>query len=262
MTQAAAFFDLDKTIIAKSSTLAFGRPLFHAGFLDRRDLVKAAIAQVWYKAFGADHEQMEKMRESLMELTAGWDSEEIEALVTETMGEIIEPLVFHEALLLIEDHQQKGDRVFIVSSSPIEVVGPLAGFLGVEDVIATRSKVGDDGKYTGELDFYSYKENKATAIRELSETDDIDLAASHAYSDSVTDLPMLEAVGHPVVVNPDRDLREIAEEREWQILEFENQVELTQRLADSPEAKAGGAALVGLAGAAAVWWATKGRRKG
>jgi len=261
MAQPAAFFDLDKTIIAKSSTLAFGRPLFQAGFLDRRDLVKAAIAQIWYKAFGADHEQMEKMRESLMDLTAGWHSEEIEELVTETMGEIIEPLVFHEAVMLIEEHQGKGDRVFIVSSSPIEVVGPLASFLGVQDVIATRSTVGPDGKYTGELEFYSYKEHKATAIRELADTDGLDLAASHAYSDSVTDLPMLEVVGHPVAVNPDRELKDIATERNWTILEFERPVELTQRLADSTEAKVGGAALVGLAGAAAVWWATKKTRR-
>jgi hypothetical protein len=118
-------------------------------------------------------------------------------------------------------------------------------------VIATRAAVGDDGRYTGELEFYAYGEQKAVAIRELAVRDGLDLAGSYAYSDSLTDLPMLDAVGHPVAVNPDRDLRRVAEEREWEIRNFRNPVRLRSRFVDAvPPRRVGIAAAA--AGAAAV----------
>lgn len=258
----AAFFDLDKTIISKSSTLAFGAPLYKAGFLNRRMLAGAAIANLVYKMVGADHDQLEKVRDQLTNLTMGWDQREIEALVEETVHDVVAPLVYADALAIIAEHRRVGRRVIIISSSPYEVVKPLARYLGVEEVIATRSQIGPDGKYTGELDFYAYAEGKAEAMRDMAERDHISLENSYAYSDSATDIPMLEVVGNPVVVNPDKELRELAEEREWPIMKFETEVNLRNRLSEIPKPSptvAGAAA--GAIGAAAVFLALRSKRR-
>src|SRR5687768_358209 len=120
----AAFFDLDKTIIAKSSTLAFSGPLFRAGLLNRTSLLKAGIAQAYYQMFGADHDQLERVRQELADLTKGWDKIEIERLVAETVDEVVAPLVYAEALVIIDQHQRAGRRVVVISSSPVEIVKP------------------------------------------------------------------------------------------------------------------------------------------
>jgi phosphoserine phosphatase len=137
-------------------------------------------------------------------------------------------------LFLIDEHHREGRQVIIVSSSPVEIVQPLAGYLGVDDVIATRAAVDEEGLYTGELEYYAYGPTKAEAVHEL-EAQGFDLAASYAYSDSYTDLPLMEAVGNPVAVNPDRDLRKEAEERGWPIREFQLAVDLRTRLAEMPK---------------------------
>ena len=229
--QEAAFFDLDKTVIAKSSTLAFGRPLFKAGMLGRRALLRAAAGQTLYTLFGADHAQMQRARESMLELTKGWNRIEVEDLVQEALDEVVAPLVYAEALFLIDDHLREGRRVFIISASPIEIVRPLAHYIGVDEIIATRSKVDGEGRYTGELEFYAYGPGKAEEVERLAEREGIDLSRSYAYSDSATDLPLMEVVGHPVAVNPDKDLRKVAEEHSWPILEFQRKVSLRTRLA-------------------------------
>lgn len=252
----AAFFDLDKTIIAKSSTLAFSRPLFRAGLLNRTALAKAGIAQAYYQMFGADHGQLERVREELSELTQGWDKVEIEQLVRETVDEVVSPLVYQEALALIEEHQRSQRRVVVISSSPVEIVKPLCAFLGIDDVIGTRPEIDDAGKYTGKIDFYAYGPAKAEAMREMAAQEGISLPDSFAYSDSATDLPMLEAVGHPVAVNPDKELREVAQQRDWQILEFRQPVTLRSRLAAIPKPVpviSGAAVATGVAAALTVW---------
>jgi HAD superfamily hydrolase (TIGR01490 family) len=253
---AVAFFDLDKTIIAKSSTLAFTRPMFRAGLLSGTTLAKAGIAQAYYQAFGADHGQVERMRDELSAMTKGWDRAEIEALVTETVNEVVAPLVYAEALAIIEDHRGKGRRVVVISASPEEIVRPLCRYLGIDDVIATRAQVDDEGKYTGEIELYAYGEGKAEAMRAMASADGIDLDASFAYSDSITDLPMLEAVGNPVVVNPDSELAKVAEERGWEVRRFESTVTLRDRL---PTIAASGAVVTGIA-AILAYWALKGRK--
>jgi HAD superfamily hydrolase (TIGR01490 family) len=256
MPSAAAFFDLDKTIIAKSSTLAFSRPLFKAGLLNRTALAKAGIAQAYYQMFGADHDQLERVRREVAELTKGWDRQEIERLVAETVDEVVSPLVYEEALALIGEHQRAGRRVVVISSSPVEIVKPLCTYLGIDDVIGTRPEIDEAGKYTGNIDFYAYGPGKAVALAELAQAEQISLADSFAYSDSATDLPMLEAVGHPVAVNPDRELREIAAQRDWQVLEFRREVTLRDRLAAIPKPVpviSGAAVATGLAAALAVW---------
>ncbi|HWB89290.1 MAG TPA: HAD-IB family hydrolase [Acidimicrobiia bacterium] len=253
---AAAFFDLDKTIIAKSSTLAFTRPMFRAGLLSGATLAKAGIAQAYYQAFGADHDQLERVKEELATLTKGWSKEEIEAVVTETVDEVVTPLVYAEALAIMAEHRGEGRRVVVISASPEEIVRPLCRHLGIDDVIATRAAVDEEGRYTGELELYAYGPGKAGAIRELAEAEGIDLEASYAYSDSITDLPMLDIVGHPVVVNPDSQLAAVAAERGWEVRRFERAITMRDRL---PAIAASGAVATGIA-AILAYWALKGRK--
>lgn len=256
---AAAFFDLDKTIIAKSSTLAFTKPLFKAGFLSRTTLAKAAIAQAYYQAFGADHEQLERIKEELAGLTKGWDRNEIIRLVEETVGEVVAPLVYSEALAIIDDHRRSGRRVVVVSTSPDEIVRPLCRYLGIEDVIATRSEIDEDGRYTGTIELYAYGPAKAQAMVEMAANQDIDLSASYAYSDSITDIPMLEAVGHPVAVNPDSDLLEAATERNWEIRWFESAVTIRDKVVSKAVP---GVAVAGGLAAAVAYVTIKQKKKG
>jgi len=255
---AVAFFDLDKTIIAKSSTLAFTRPMFKAGLLSGSTLAKAGIAQAYYQAFGADHDQLERVKEELATITKGWDREEVEALVTETVDQVVTPLVYAEALAILEQHRGGGRKVVVISASPEEIVRPLCRYLGIEDVIATKAAVDEQGKYTGELELYAYGPGKAEAMRAMAAAEGIDLEQSYAYSDSMTDLPMLEAVGHPVVVNPDSELAAVAAERGWEVRRFESAVTLRDKL---PTIAASGAVATGIA-AVLAYWALKGRKSG
>lgn len=255
----AAFFDLDKTIIATSSTLAFGRPLLHNGLINRRIVLKAAYAQLVYLIAGADATQMDRMRDYLAALCTGWDVQQVRDIVQEALYEIVRPLVYAEAKALIDQHRRSGHDVIIVSSSGEEVVRPIGEMLGVDRVIATRMVV-EHGRYTGAVAFYAYGENKAHAIRELAAEHGYDLARSYAYSDSVTDLPLLEAVGHPTAVNPDRALRRIATVRGWDTVTFQRPVSLRTRfagLAVPPMATA--AVCAGTLGIGFTWYVVRRR---
>jgi HAD superfamily hydrolase (TIGR01490 family) len=252
----AAFFDLDKTIIAKSSVLAFGKPLYKEGLLSRRAIAKSLYAQVVYMLVGADEEKMEKLRVAMSAMTRGWNRDHVAEIVRETLTDVIEPIIYAEALELFDEHHAAGHRIVIISSSPLEVVGPLAEFLGADDAIGTRAAVDADGNYTGDLEFYAYGEFKADAIRELAAREEIDLDASYAYSDSVTDLPMLALVGNPVAVNPDKDLAREANEREWEIRVFARPVRLRDRVPVPPKGPtiAVGGMLAAAGAGAVVWW--------
>src|SRR5205823_4249451 len=199
-------------------------------------------AQLVYLLLGADEQKMDRAKEGMLALIKGWDRAQVEEIIRGALTELIDPYIYLEALDLMDLHRALGRTVFIVSSSSEEVVRPLAERLGRVDVIATRAKVDSEGRYTGELEFYAYGENKAVAIREVAAREGIDLTLSYAYSDSVTDLPMLEAVGHPVAVNPDRDLRREAERRGWQIRYFRRPVRLRERLPRVPSPSPGIAA--------------------
>ena len=251
-----AFFDLDKTIISKSSSLALSRPMYRAGLVTRGQLVRGAYAQLVYALVGADEKKMDRLKEGMLELTRGWDRTEVETLVRDVIIDVIDPFVYQEALDLMEQHRSEGRLVYIVSSSPEEVVRPVARHLGVAGVLATRARI-EDGKYTGELEFYCAGEGKAEAVRAIAERVGIDLEASYAYSDSISDLPMLDAVGHPVAVNPDRDLRKQAEEREWDILDFRKPVRLRTRIAQTatqPKTQVAAGVVAAVAAAAIVGW--------
>lgn len=251
----AAFFDLDKTVIAKAAMLALGPRLHQEGMLSRRLVARALWGQLVFRYLGADEGRMEKMRETALKVAAGWEKERIAELVDSALSEIIDPLVYAEAVELIESHREAGRRVYLVSASPEEIVLPLARHLGVDDAIATRARVDAVGRYTGEVEFYSAGEHKVTAIDAEAARYDLDLAASFAYSDSITDLPMLEAVGHPVAVNPDKALLKVATERGWEIRVFDNpQLLVEGRTIRAPHP--GTVSAIGAAAAlgAAVWW--------
>ncbi len=241
----AAFFDLDKTVIAKSSTLAFSKPFFDQGLLNRRAVLKSSYAQFLLLMSGADHDQMDRMRTYLTDMCTGWDVEQVRSVVGETLHEIVDPLVFAEAANLIADHKLCGRDVVVVSASGEEIVAPIARALGATHAMATRM-VAVDGKYTGEVAFYCSGEGKVAAIRELAAREDYSLEHCYAYSDSITDLPMLEAVGHPSVVNPDRGLRKEAAARGWPVLTFSRPVSLRDRLPSPSGAAVATSLAVGL----------------
>jgi HAD superfamily hydrolase (TIGR01490 family) len=248
----AAFFDLDKTVIARSSTFAFSRPLYQGGLINRRTVLRSAYAHVVFLLAGADHDQMERMRRYLSSLVAGWEVQQVREIVAETLVELIEPAVYAEAVALIAEHHAAGRDVVVVSASGAEIVEPIAAMLGADRVVATRMVV-EGGRYTGEVEFYAYGETKAAAVRELAGERGYRLEDCYAYSDSITDVPMLAAVGHPVAVNPDRALRREAASRGWPVLDFRNPAPLRSRLpAAQPPPPPVVAALVGLAVTAAV----------
>jgi HAD superfamily hydrolase (TIGR01490 family) len=226
----AAFFDLDKTVIARASMAAFGHHFYRGGLISRSTVVRAMATQLVYLHLGASEQKLDRIRESVLRMTRGWDQSEVSRIVRETLDDVVEPIIYAEALELLEQHQAAGRRVYIVSASPEEIVAPLAEYLGVDGVIASRAVVDLDGRYTGEMDFYAYGPFKAEAMQAVAGDEGIDLAASYAYSDSYTDVPMLEAVGHPVAVNPDRVLARLARDRGWETLQFSRPVRLRDRV--------------------------------
>ncbi|GGD13313.1 HAD family hydrolase [Nocardioides daphniae] len=226
---AAAFFDLDKTIIAASSTLAFSRHFADGGLITKRAMLRSAYAQFVFAVGGADHDQMDKLREFLSGLVTGWDVATVREIVADTLHNVVDPLVYDEAVCLIEEHKAEGRDVIIVSASGLDVVEPIGQLLGADGVVATELEISPEGKYTGEITRYVYAEEKARAIRDLAEEAGYDLAECYAYSDSVTDVPMLEVVGHPFAVNPDKELKKVAEQHEWPVLVFSRPVGLSSR---------------------------------
>ncbi|MFH8369214.1 HAD family hydrolase [Streptomyces sp. NPDC018031] len=263
LPRTAAFFDLDKTVIAKSSTLTFSKSFYHGGLINRRDALRTAYTQFVFLAGGADHDQMERMREYLSSLCRGWNVQQVREIVAETLHDLIDPIIYDEAASLIEEHHAAGRDVVIVSTSGAEVVEPIGELLGADRVVATRMVV-EDGAFTGEVEYYAYGPTKAEAIAELAESEGYDLSRCYAYSDSATDLPMLQAVGHPHAVNPDRALRREAVARDWPILTFNRPVRLKQRfpsLSMPPRPVLVAAAAIAAAATAAgmVWYAARRR---
>ncbi|MFF9002747.1 HAD family hydrolase [Streptomyces achromogenes] len=264
LPRAAAFFDLDKTVIAKSSTLTFSKSFYQGGLINRRAALRTAYAQFVFLAGGLDHDQMERMREYLSALCRGWNVQQVREIVAETLHDLIDPIIYDEAASLIEEHHAAGRDVVIVSTSGAEVVEPIGELLGADRVVATRMVVGEDGCFTGEVEYYAYGPTKAEAIRGLAASEGYDLDRCYAYSDSATDLPMLHTVGHPHAVNPDRALRREALARGWPVLEFRRPVPLKKRLpafSVPPRPALVAAAAIGAAAATAglVWYASRRR---
>ncbi|MGW2567620.1 HAD family hydrolase [Streptomyces sp. NPDC001537] len=264
LPRTAAFFDLDKTVIAKSSTLTFGKSFYQGGLINRRAALRTAYAQFVFLLGGMDHDQMERTREYLSSLVRGWNVQQVKEIVAETLHDLIDPIIYDEAASLIEEHHTAGRDVVIVSTSGAEVVEPIGELLGADRVVATRMVVGEDGCYTGEVEYYAYGPTKAEAIKELARSEGYDLDRCYAYSDSATDLPMLQEVGLPHAVNPDRALRREALARGWPILDFHRPVRLKQRIpafSVPPRPALVAAAAIGAAAATAglVWYASRRR---
>ena len=254
--RAAAFFDLDKTILAKSSSFAFARPFYREGLIGRSDVIRSAYAQFVYLASGADHDQMETMREYMSKLVTGWDAEKVQTIVAETLDDIVDPMVYEEAVELIAEHKAAGRDVIIISSSGTDIVEPIGARLGVDLAIGTQVAI-VDGEYTGEILFYAYGQGKADAMRSLAQERGYDLAESYSYSDSHTDLPMLDIVGHPVAVNPDSELRRIAAEREWPILDFAKPVAMRTQIDRKQAVAAGAGVAIGAVALGITWYARR-----
>jgi HAD superfamily hydrolase (TIGR01490 family) len=225
----AAFFDLDKTVIAQASMMAFRKYFREEGFLSRRIVARFIWSHLVYLHLGADDEKMERIRNNVLKLISGWDQERIREIVRDTLDDAITPIIYKEALELIKQHHDAGRLVVLISASPEEIVEPMAKHLGADVAIGSRVKVDADGRYTGEMDFFAQGPAKAHVMEEMAYINAIDLQKSYAYSDSFTDKPMLETVGHPVVVNPDRALLKLANERHWDVRKFSHPVPLTKR---------------------------------
>lgn len=249
MATAAAFFDLDKTILATSASLALTGPLVRSGLLRKRDVMRAAQSQLAYHLFDATHERSERVKDDLSAMVAGWSVSEFDAVVAAALHDTITPVVYREALDAISTHHAAGHDVVIVSASAEAIVRPIMKLLDADATLATQLVI-EDGAYTGEISFYNYAEAKVVSMAAIAERNAWDLAECWAYSDSQTDLPMLRAVGHPVVVNPDRALAKVARDEGWAMRKWEQQVVLNRT------GEIGVASVVGVAAvsAAVAWW--------
>ena len=255
----AAFFDLDKTIIATSSAFAFGRGFLDSGMISRSEALELFLTKTSYMLNGQSSSKMDATRDRLAEMVAGWPVADVRRVVAETMNTVVTPAIYSEARELIDWHRELGHDIVILSASASLLVEPIAEELGIDTIVATEVEV-RDGKLTGEITRYLKGEEKAEAMRELVEKQGYDLAASYAYSDSLTDVPMLSLVGHPVAVNPERGLKKHAVENSWETRSFKN----PEPLFDPPGAKeigigAGVVATVTAVAIFGIWWAQRGR---
>ena len=248
----AAFFDLDKTIIATSSVFAFNKSFLGEGLLSRRSVIDLAYTQLAFSLSDADDEQMQKVRQAMATATKGWSPEQVERIVTEGLKETVSPTVYAEAQDLLAEHRALGHDLVIVSASGEEL----------DHDAGTRMNRDADGRYGGSIEFYCQGPGKAEAISAFAERYGYDLEASYAYSDSSTDLPMLDMVGHPTVINPDRALRREALERGWPILTFENPTPLLPTLERATGPIVGVAAIVLAVGSATVSFVRAARHAG
>jgi HAD superfamily hydrolase (TIGR01490 family) len=238
-TRGAAFFDLDKTLMEGSSAVHFGRAAYKAGMISRRQIVKDLWANIQFRLNGSTDEGTDALRQRVLDSIAGHQQRDLARLGPDVLEGIL-PLIYRDMLKLAWRHQDAGRPAYIVTAASQELAESLARVLALDGGIGMRSEV-RDGVYTGRAAGpFTYREGKAQAIRDLAEREGIDLSASYAYSDSESDLPMLRAVGHPVAVNPERELARVAGEEGWEVVRFDK---LGPRL--KVAAAAGGMALVG-----------------
>lgn len=216
----AAFFDLDKTILATSSTLALHRSLINADLVTRRAAILSLLVHLPYLIKGADEERMNTMAESIGNLAKGINAPLLESVVEDSLDTAIDPVCYLGALAEMERHRAAGRPVVVASASVSEIVRPIAQRLGADAVLASVAQTDEQGNYTGCILHYNQAEGKAAACAALAAQHGWDLSDSWAYSDSVSDLPLLSCVGHPVAVNPDRGLKRAALDHEWEVMRF------------------------------------------
>lgn len=216
---AAAFFDLDRTIIGGSSVFTFGWVAYRNGFVPTADLLRDAVNAIAFRFSGASDDKTEAVKTRILAAIEGVEVATLERMADEILPRLLAD-VKREARGLIDLHTDAGRDTYIVSASPVEIVTRFASEIHMTGGLGTVAEV-IDGVYTGDLaQPFCYGEGKATAIERIADERGYDLARSYAYTDSAGDLPMLEVVGHPVAVNPDRALETIALHRGWPIVEF------------------------------------------
>jgi HAD superfamily hydrolase (TIGR01490 family) len=254
-TAAAAFFDLDKTLMQGSSAFQFGRAAYQAGLMGRRQLLADALANLRFRLRGASDENSLALRNRIAESLQGVRVIDLERLGVPVLAGIL-PRVYPRMLELAHEHQDAGRRAYIVTAASQELAEILAQVMAFDGAIGSNLSEVVDGVYTGNpTGLFIYRAQKAQAITELAAREGIDLAASYAYSDSESDLPMLRTVGHPVAVNPDSALARIARQEGWEVLRFDR---LGRRLTTGAAMTA--AAAAGGLGSAAVVSRVRARR--
>ena len=215
----AAFFDLDRTLISGSSAFVLGIAAWRGKLIPTHQFVRDAAGAVAFKFAGASDQTSEGVRDRILGAVKGVRLDDLVALNADIVPKLM-AMVRPEAMRLLEQHRHAGRATYIISASPIELVEPLAKALGMTAGIGTRSAI-IDGVYTGELAGpFCYGAGKVEAIAELARWEGFDLDQCWAYSDSASDLPMMEAVGHPVAVNPDAKLERVAGQRGWPVVVF------------------------------------------
>lgn len=230
MTTVAAFFDLDRTLMHGSSAYYFAKACYREGLLPLPRLLADAASGLVFKLFGASDEKSEALRDRILESVAGHEAATFHRLAPQLIEELL-PRITPQAQALLDMHSEAGRDVWIVSASPVEIVGELARALDLTGGIGTVSEV-VDGVYTGRLDGpFCYGEGKAEAIRKVVADHGYELTSCYAYSDSASDLPMMQLVGNPVAVNPDRPMMAVAHRRGWPVVEFNRQRKQLARLA-------------------------------
>ena len=224
----AAFFDLDRTLISGSSVFVFGVAAYRAGLVKGPQIARDGMAAVKFRLTGASDDTSAQVRDRILGAVKGVHHEDLVALNASIVPRLLDR-VRPESQRLLDLHRHAGRATYIVSASPIELVDPLAKALGMTAGIGTKSAI-QDGIYTGELDGpFCYGVGKVEAMRTLAQWEGLDLAQCWAYSDSISDLPMLESVGHPVAVNPDSKLERIAQRRGWPIVIFSRRTKAVVR---------------------------------
>jgi HAD superfamily hydrolase (TIGR01490 family) len=228
MARAAAFFDLDKTLMAGSSGMVWAQVAYEAGQIPRRMILRWALDHLRYRLRGASDELTQEVLRQARELLRGTSERELRRMGPAVMAGVL-PRIYPQMLEEVHAHQDEGRPTFIVSAASNDLVELLAVVLGMDGGVGTRYELDENGRYTGELDGpFVYGEGKVEAMRRYAAEHDIDLSASWAYSDSASDLPMLRTVGNPVVVNPDPALLEVARAEGWRVMRFDK---LGRRLA-------------------------------
>lgn len=247
----AAFFDLDKTLIPGSSLFLLARGLYERDMFRVRDILRFAAGQFLFRLRGERAAGMDLSRGSTLEFVAGRRREELIAWGREIAEERIFPRVYEDIVRVIDEHRARGDLTFLVTAAPIELAEIIAEHLKMTGAVATVSEVDDEGYYTGRLlGPVMHGDEKAKAVAEVAAQHGIDLGLSHAYSDSINDLPLLSSVGFPHAVNPDHELRRIARVRGWPVHELRTR---RRALLIGIPAGLGGAALFGGGAALGAW---------
>ena len=204
-----------------SSAFQFGRAAYKAGLLSRRQLTSDAWANVKFRLNGSTDADTHALRERISKSLAGTRVRDLQRLGPDVLAGVL-PRIYPQMLAVAYDHQDEGRRVFIVTAAAQELADTLAHVLAFDGGIGSQFSEVRDGVFTGRpAGYFVYRADKARAVQELAGREGIDLAASYAYSDSESDLPMLRLVGHPVAVNPDRELNSIARAEGWEILRFD-----------------------------------------